>query len=501
MLLPVIACLINTLSNGKGICDVFPSASEGNDELFYFKQIECMVADGIPKGFFGYNESTAASLSFGAWNPLLLVWWATFGKIFGFSYLTMIAANIVILSCAMFLFGLFARPSLKSNIALTVWFLLTTPIARYMLSWMPEIVIISFAVVVTGLLVGYRGCLHKGAYYTAILVLIGVLTILRPYMAVFYIFPFLIAGKNETGRKLSLAVTAVVSLLLYYAMEKRFTAPYFTDVYSTDFLSEFKNFGLLAGLKNMIFTVGHYAVAVASACVGAFKTGYPVGIYFAAFIILMIMSAVMYIIRRKKEPFEARLYIGMFVADIVMLLAIVFMYSLHDGFRHLLIFIVTGELMLAAFTDRYPVKESVLAVLFLILFVICAKDPVYFKPYFDGEGSGITKAEIGSINAELTGKMVPGDELSWDNTVCLVFKDSRGDDQASSELTKWQYAYALPKGFAISYVTSEYVLENDCDVRSGYILTMTGGTVARALSGQFEPVYENHDIIIFKSIP
>ena len=53
MLLPIIACLINTLSHGKGICDVFPSASEWNDELFYFKQVQCMVADGIPQGFFG----------------------------------------------------------------------------------------------------------------------------------------------------------------------------------------------------------------------------------------------------------------------------------------------------------------------------------------------------------------------------------------------------------------------------------------------------------------
>jgi len=460
-----------------------------------------MVADGIPRGFFGYNESTAMSLSFGAWNPLLLVWWAVFGKIFGFSYLTMIAANIVLLSCAMFLFGIFAKPALKANIAISVLFLLTTPIARYMLSWMPEIVIISLTVVAVGLIVGYRGCLHKRAYYTAMLVIIALLTILRPYMAVFYVFPLIISKKDETVRKLALAVTAAVSLLLYYAMEKRFTAPYFTDVYSTDFLSEFKNFGVLAGLKNIVLILGHYAVAVASACVGAFKTGYPVGIYFAAFIILMILSAAMYIIRRKKEPFEARLFIGMFVADLVMLLAIVFMYSLHDGFRHLLIFIVAGELLLAAFTDKYPVKESVLAVLLFVLFVIRARDPGYFIPYFDGEGSGITRAEIEEINGELTKSMLPAPELSWNNTVCLVFKDSKGGDPDSSELTKWQYAYALPKGFAISYVTSEYVLENDCDVRSGYILTMADGTVAKALSEHFKPVYENTDIIIFKSIP
>ena len=197
MLLPIIACLINTLSHGKGICDVFPSASEWNDELFYFKQVQCMVADGIPRGFFGYNESTAMSLSFGAWNPLLLVWWAVFGKIFGFSYLTMIAANIVLLSCAMFLFGIFAKPALKANIAISVLFLLTTPIARYMLSWMPEIVMIAPLVVLMGLIAGYRSSMHKKGTFAAILILIAYLTILRPYMAVFYIFPLLLTKRDE----------------------------------------------------------------------------------------------------------------------------------------------------------------------------------------------------------------------------------------------------------------------------------------------------------------
>ena len=54
-LLPIIACLIRTLSAGKGICDVWLGASTWNDEFFYFKQIECMVRDGIPNGFFGYD--------------------------------------------------------------------------------------------------------------------------------------------------------------------------------------------------------------------------------------------------------------------------------------------------------------------------------------------------------------------------------------------------------------------------------------------------------------
>ena len=459
-----------------------------------------MVADGIPQGFFGYNESRAMSLSFGAWNPLLLVWWALFGRIFGFSYLSMIAANIVLLSCAMFLFGIFARPSLKSNIAISVLFLVTTPIARYMLSWMPEIVMIAPLVVLMGLIAGYRSSMHKKGTFAVILILIAYLTILRPYMAVFYIFPLLLTKRDEIAGKILLTSTAVISLILFYVMEKRFTAPYFTDIYSTEFIDVFSNYGFLAGIKNIFGTVGNYAVIVAYACIGAFKSGYPIGIYFAAFIALMILSVVLYCLRRKKEPFEARLFLGIFIADAVLLLAIVFMYSMHDGFRHLLIFIVAGELLLAAFTDQYPVKESVLAVLLLILFVIRAKDPVYFKPCFDGEGSGITRAEIESAGAELNSSMKPAQGLSWDNTVCLVFKDSREDSPQGEELTKWQYAYALPEGFAISYVTSEYVLECGDGVKSGYILTMTDGTVDRALSDNSERIYKNPDISIYRVI-
>ena len=61
-LIPLAACIIMTRFDHKTIADVYPAASEWNDELFYYKQVECSVLDGTPNGYFGYNESSAEKL-------------------------------------------------------------------------------------------------------------------------------------------------------------------------------------------------------------------------------------------------------------------------------------------------------------------------------------------------------------------------------------------------------------------------------------------------------
>ena len=67
-LLPVVCCLVRTAAEGRGIGQVYLPASEWNDELFYFKQVEGIVNYGFPRGFFGFNESHALQLSFAAWT-------------------------------------------------------------------------------------------------------------------------------------------------------------------------------------------------------------------------------------------------------------------------------------------------------------------------------------------------------------------------------------------------------------------------------------------------
>lgn len=50
-LLPVVCCLVRTAAEGRSIGQVYLPASEWNDELFYFKQVEGIVNYGFPRGF------------------------------------------------------------------------------------------------------------------------------------------------------------------------------------------------------------------------------------------------------------------------------------------------------------------------------------------------------------------------------------------------------------------------------------------------------------------
>ena len=111
--LPVIACLVYCAARGQGIGEIYLPASERNDELIYYKQVEAILRYGYPQGYFGFNESHALKLSFAAWSPLLMLPWVLWGLLFGWNLMSPVLCNIFLLTAAMFLFGLLAKPDWK----------------------------------------------------------------------------------------------------------------------------------------------------------------------------------------------------------------------------------------------------------------------------------------------------------------------------------------------------------------------------------------------------
>lgn len=498
-LIPLAACIIMTRFDHKTIADVYPAASEWNDELFYYKQVECSVLDGTPNGYFGYNESSAEKLSYGAWSPLIMSWWIVFSKAFGFTPLSMIIANIILFSIAVFSFGMFSNISENRLYLLAPVFLLTTPLARYMLSYMPEIFIISFVVVFMGLVVGYRHSERKLLRFIFMLVIAAFMTLLRPYMAVFFLFALAVTKKDEMIKHLIVFMSMFVSLILYFLVEKYYTAEYLGDVYSTDWISEFKNFGIVAGINNLFTTLLHMLVAIARSCLGALRSGYAIGIYFFVFLFFTLMFLCEWVKRKRKKDETSGLALAMLGCDLAMLAAIIYMYSLHDGFRHLLIFIVAGELLEIGLSKGNYSKELITVLVLLVLFVIKGKDPVYFKPYYDTGLTGVRSEKIDGFNEELKARMVATDELSWDNTVVMVLTDcDKEADSETASMIKWQYGYSLPEGFAISLCENAYVLDNLGKLKSKYIYLQTGGTVEEKVKGRAELIASNEDVSVYR---
>jgi len=63
--LPWLCAFLHLFLQGKGLGEVWLPGSEWNDELFYYKQVEGMVKEGYPLGYFGFNESLSLYLQFG----------------------------------------------------------------------------------------------------------------------------------------------------------------------------------------------------------------------------------------------------------------------------------------------------------------------------------------------------------------------------------------------------------------------------------------------------
>lgn len=92
------------ICEGVRISQIYLPASQWNDEVVYYKWVEGVVEYGVPQGYFGYNENHANYLNFATWSPVLNIFWVIFGKVFGWSFISPIFCNILLISLAMFLF-------------------------------------------------------------------------------------------------------------------------------------------------------------------------------------------------------------------------------------------------------------------------------------------------------------------------------------------------------------------------------------------------------------
>ena len=104
LLFPFALCLIYFLVRGISPFDIYVPASKNNDSLFYYKLVEAMRYNLYPRGYFGFNESHAANLTFAAWSPLMLLPWAAAGLIFGWGFKSAVFINILLFSIAFAIF-------------------------------------------------------------------------------------------------------------------------------------------------------------------------------------------------------------------------------------------------------------------------------------------------------------------------------------------------------------------------------------------------------------
>lgn len=497
-LLPLIGAAAAAASQGHTLGEVYLPASEWNDELFYFKQVEGILRYGYPYGYFGFNESRPLLLSFAAWSPVLIFPWLLFGLIFGWGLYSPVICNILLLGAAFFCFVLLTKPSVKQLLLLGMMALLFTPFARYLLSGMPEVICFSLVLLFYGLAERY-GKTKKVWCLTLMFVASALLTLMRPYMALFMLLPCYhwICRKRWKGAAGS-AVVLGGTVYVYALIKKYLCAPYFTPLFDTSWISVFLDRGVWAGIRNMGGELLAQGRVFAANTAEGFLSGWTTGAFCAGFFVLLVVLAVQTLadLAHKRQE-KAVLHGHLTLCFLGMLGALLLMYNkmgMEPGSKHLLIFLAVGIFAVGLMDTRFCRKAVLVSAVFAWLYVWKAADPyAYDIPFVSQE-----KAEEQEYWRETFSERLLLDSsqrISFSNVIIWTFQDETDEGTA---LFDWQILYALPAGFGISCCRPEYVLENFEGLKSRYVAAPVGGAVEEAcLQAGFEEIGRHGDSVIY----
>lgn len=530
-LLPVVCCLVRTAAEGKSIGQVYLPASEWNDELFYFKQVEGIVNYGFPQGYFGFNESHALQLSFAAWSPVLVFPWILWGLLFGWHLMSPVICNIVLLTITMFVFVWLVKPTWKQLGVLTVLFSLYTLFVRYMLSGMPEVICFSMLILFYGLAMSYLKKESRGKLI-AMFVVSVLLTLMRPYMLLFLALAcyFWIRRNKKAGMIGSVLVVAVTGIA--YALIKHYLgAEYFTPLFYTDWITTFFTDGIGAGFRNFFGTLHWKGLEFYRHCIAGVKSGLASGAFFDGYLLLLLILLVQSILdirtlRRARraerivmEPEDKKVreaLLGSFTLTedrkqelqnqltievhfalslIAMLFAHLLMYKMVEGSKHFLTFIAAGIFIVSMLETKYYKKTVLLGAAFLYLYSYKAVEPYDYQiPYVTEERQAQVEywQEIFSEKLVMSTKEVP----NYENVVIWTFGD---DTPEGNRNLKWQLLYSAPKGFGISCCEREYITEHLTDLQSRYLATVSGGMIDELCrAAGYEELGRDADMVLYQ---
>lgn len=480
-LLPVFYAVIRCLMDGKGIGDLYLPASTWNDELFYYKLTENVVNYGYPQGYFGFNESHGLCLSFAAWSPLLLLSWVIWGLIFGWNLLSPILCNMAFLAIALFLFGMWTRPTWKQILAIACLYGAFTPLTRFTLSCIPEAELFALLILFLGLAISCEQKYDRKKV-VGMFVLVMLMTWMRPYLILLFLTPYVLWKKQRT-RHIVECVTLLaggLTVAVYWAVNHFFSAPYLTDLFYTDWIKTYFTEGLLAGIKYTLWKLAD-SLRTVFRLIGdnLFSQGQQdsaAGCYYLIFLMLFLIVLLKVVIglkrSRKQETGgsilpEVQMLLcmaGFFVADLLM-------YRIQEGGRHTLVYIV-GCLFLIPFwreKERYPIS-GILCILFLVILVGRADVPYEFAlPYRTEEHA----ADLARLETQLEKEMrLTADAPNYDNTVIWTVWDSVDGQTRTVDFGAY---YAVPTGFGINLCDGGYMDANLEHLQSRYIGTIPGG--------------------------
>ncbi len=179
---------------------------------------------------------------------------------------------------------------------------------------------------------------------------------------------------------------------------------------------------------------------------------------------------------------------------IAMFFALLLMYKLTEGSKHLLTFMAAAVFVVSLMKTRFYKKAVLIGVTFAYFYSYMAVDPYdYQAPFVQEE----RLASVERWRETLGERLVPdmGKKPGYENVVIWVLNDTV---EGSLTNTEWQLLYALPEGFGISCCMPDYVTENFETLQSRYLCVVPGGPVEeRCIRAGYEKIAESEGAAIY----
>lgn len=445
---------------------IYLPASAWSDEVYYVKQLSAVVTHGAPQGYFGFNESHAEVGRFAAWGPAVFYLYAIPGLIFrgqnAFLYCNLF---FVVAGWLCFVWG--TRLDWKRQLLFGVGLAVLNAPVRYVFSAMQEPLHYALVLAVLGMAAGIRrGCSHPRAAWAALFALCAAATLVRPYNAVLWLFPLVLAWprrKAVGGTVAGAAVSAAGTMLLM----KKFYAPYlFTNV-DMNAVDELLHGRLWEAARSV-----YYKLLGAWQQLGQeIGTGTRVGSCYLVLLALLLITLVCVIWNAvHKQPVFWK--VCALVVTLVVLFALMLMYRPGEASRHTIVYDI---LLLAALLAERPPLTAAAASLVLAALSVAGVRMTTARGQSDASTFAMPSyhaelaQEVADLQAALTESQarITGND-PWDRVCAYALYGG----------SHFGMLYAVPDGMGLQFDEDAYLMDPVNEIRSRYVMTNTDSDVA-----------------------
>ncbi|MCM1186178.1 MAG: hypothetical protein NC251_13775 [Lachnoclostridium sp.] len=494
--IPLISAVLFCAADGRRISDIYIPLGGWSDEIGYYKQVEGILSHGLPRGYFGYNQSRALYGSLGSWGIVLLIPYVLWGFFFGWNYCSPIYANIFFCMAALAIGYFLLRPRPKQMGIFALFWIANPFLNRYVLSGVVEAAVIMELMIViicgeallsetTGLNKAPQSTGKHAPAMVCCTALTILLTLARPYFAVFFLIPLWKAiKKRQKAWVIGLPFLAVGAEVLFFLNSHYFCAPYFSDILPFDELFS-------AGAGGFIVRFFHGFVEIAKLIWYALRyPGIGVGWYYLLLAVELGIMAFWCVRRKCCGKVAPPMFFIAMAGELLVLFSIIQLYDLGEGARHILSLIVVNAVLLVAEIPSVLPGGALAVICILSLFRIHGADGL---PYKDSAYS----AYMEILKQQLSEAVTVTNEISYDNVVAMPTADRDSKEPDTYVSTYYGLMYAMPAGVGISLDFQDYY-DNPANIKAGYILVHPNGEIRMKLEeiGMI-CVFQNEEMMVY----